>query len=362
MEYNKNHYCVIMAGGIGSRFWPLSTQSYPKQFQDILGVGRTMIQQTYDRVSKLVSTENIFVITNKEYVSLTSEQLPNLPPQNIIGEPMMKNTAACNIYMANIISEQNPDAQIIVTPADHLILKEDRFLDKALLGLNIAAENDYLITLGITPTRPDTGYGYIQFVEEKGMPLLKVKTFTEKPNLEIAKTFLEAGDFLWNAGIFIWSAKSIIKAFSKHLPEMKHLFDECDYDANETEPNCIEKIYPKAEKISIDNGIMEKADNVYVIPADLGWSDLGTWNSVYDNAEKNEEQNSINSKYILTYNSKGNVIRLKESNKLAIIDGLQDYIVVDTEKALLICPRENDQKIKDFVLDLKNIKNGEDFM
>lgn len=358
----KNNYSVIMAGGIGSRFWPLSTQDFPKQFQDILGVGRTMIQQTFDRISKAVPIENIFVITNKEYVQLTAEQLPELPPQNIIGEPMMKNTAACNIYMANIISELNPNANIIVTPADHMILKEGLFLEKINLAFSIVAQHDYLITLGITPTRPDTGYGYIQVIEHPNDSLLKVKTFTEKPNLELAKAFLETGDFLWNAGIFIWSAQSILKAFSTHLPEMKQLFDECDYQANDTEPNCIEKIYSKAEKISIDHGILEKAENVYVIPADLGWSDLGTWNSVYDNAEKDIHHNAIKSKNILTYDTQGCIVRLKNEHKIAIIDGLEDYIIVDTEKALLICPRAHDQKIKEYVLDLKDKKNGNQFI
>lgn len=342
-----------MAGGIGSRFWPLSTQDFPKQFQDILGVGRTMIQQTYDRIVQIIPKENIFVITNKEYIDLTAEQLPDLPTQNIIGEPMMKNTAACNIFMANIIAEINPNARIIVTPADHLILKESRFLNKVTQAFQVVAEQDYLITLGITPTRPDTGYGYIQFVEDSNTDILKVKTFTEKPNLELAKTFLETGDFLWNAGIFIWSVQSIQKAFAKYLPDMKQLFDECDYQAKESEPNCIEKIYPKVEKISIDNGILEKAENVYVIPADLGWSDLGTWNSVYDNAEQDDCANAIKSKNILTYRTHGSIIRTQDPKKTVVVDGLEDYIVIDTDKALLICPRAHDQYIKDYVLDLK---------
>lgn len=349
-----------MAGGIGSRFWPLSTQKFPKQFQDILGTGRTMIQQTYDRISKIIPKENIFVITHKEYVSLSHQQLPEVPEENIVGEPLMKNTAACNLYMANKIAELNPEATMIVLPADHLILKEDIFLEKAKIALNLASEQDYLVTLGITPTRPDTGYGYIQFVDKKGADYHKVKTFTEKPILELAKTFLESGDFLWNAGIFIWNVQSIKKAFDEFLPEMTQQFTSCEYNA-ESESSCVEIIYPKIQKISIDNGILEKAKNVYVIPADLGWSDLGTWTSVYENSEKNEDNNSINSKTVLTYNSKNNVVRIKKG-KAAIIDGLEDYIVVDTEKALLICPRDNDQLIKNYVLDLKNFKKGEKYM
>lgn len=350
-----------MAGGIGSRFWPMSTQKYPKQFQDILGTGRTMIQQTFDRISKIVPAENIFVITNKEYVSLTEQQIPEIPFQNIVGEPMMKNTAACNLYMAQKIASINPRANLIVLPADHLILKEDVFLKKVELGFSIAEKNDYLITLGITPTRPDTGFGYIQFLEEKGSDYFKVKTFTEKPDLEIAKNFIESGDFLWNAGIFIWSTNSILTAFSMHLDDMLQQFVSCEYNT-ESEETCIETIYPKVAKISIDNGILEKAKNVYVIPADLGWSDLGTWTSVYENSDKDKEENAIQSKHILTYNSKGNIIQFKNKNKAAIIDGLNDYIIVDTEKALLICPRENDQLIKEYIHDLKTVKKGDKFL
>ena len=350
-----------MAGGIGSRFWPMSTQKYPKQFQDILGTGRTMIQQTYDRIRKIVPVENIYVITNKEYLSLTAEQLPEIKVENIVGEPMMKNTAACNIYMAKKIAARNSDANIIVLPADHLILKENIFLKKTELAFNLAEKNDYLITLGIKPTRPDTGYGYIQFVEKKNSEYFKVKTFTEKPDLEIAQTFLESGDFLWNAGIFIWSTKSILAAFESYLPEMAQNFESCEYNS-ENEKNCIDQIYPKVNKISIDNGILEKAQNVHVIPADLGWSDLGTWNSIYENAEKDKDDNAAKSKYIVTYNSKGNLIKLKNQNKAVVIDGLENYIIVDTDKALLICPRENDQLLKEYVHDLKSLRKGDKFM
>lgn len=350
-----------MAGGIGSRFWPLSTQKYPKQFQDILGTGTTMIQQTYNRISDVVQDENIFVITNTEYTELCHSQLPSLPKENVVGEPMMKNTSACNLYMINKIAAKNPDATIIVLPADHLILNESRFKSKINTALELASTNDYLVTLGITPTRPDTGYGYIQYLPTEKAKYYKVKTFTEKPNLEIAKTFLESGDFLWNAGIFIWNVKTILKSFNKFLPEMVQQFNSCEYN-NEKEQSCIDIIYPKLSKISIDNGILEKADNVYVIPADLGWSDLGTWTSVYENAEKNEDNNAINSKNILSYKSKGNIVMLKNKNKAAIIDGLENYIIVDTDKALLICPRDNDQEIKNYVNDLKNIKKGERFM
>lgn len=357
----SNNYCVIMAGGIGSRFWPLSTQKYPKQFQDILGTGRTMIQQTYDRISKIVPSENIYVITNQEYVSLTEQQLPDLNPENIVGEPMMKNTAACNIYMAKKIATKDPEANMIVLPADHLILNENTFLEKVNLAFQLASENDYLLTLGITPTRPDTGYGYIQFIENQESEYFQVKTFTEKPNLEIAQSFIESGDFLWNAGIFIWSTKSILKAFDLHLEEMSQQFVSCEYNT-EGEATCIETIYPKVAKVSIDNGIMEKADNVYVIPADLGWSDLGTWTSVYENSAKDDRENAIHAKNILAYDTKGNIIHIKNKNKAAIIDGLEDYIIVDSDKALLICPRKNDQLIKEYIQDLKTLKKGDKFL
>lgn len=320
-----------------------------------------MIQQTFDRINQLIPKENIYVITNQEYVELTQQQLPDIPVDNIVGEPAMKNTSACNLYMAKKIEAVNPNANIIVMPADHLILKEKAFLDKVELGFKLTSENDYLVTLGITPTRPDTGYGYIQFIQENNEDYSKVKTFTEKPDLAIAKSFLESGDFLWNAGIFVWSVKSILSAFKKYLPEMTNQFNNCEYNC-EAEQECIGLIYPTVSKISIDNGILEKANNVYVIPANLGWSDLGTWTSVYTNADKNDDNNAISSKNVLTYNSKGNVIRIKNQNKAAVIDGLKNYIIVDTEKALLICPRDNDQLIKDYVLDLKNLKKGERFM
>lgn len=320
-----------------------------------------MIQQTYDRIKKIIPNENIFVITNKEYVALSHQQLPEVPEENIVGEPLIKNTAACNLYMANKIAEINPKATMIVLPADHLILKEDVFLEKVEVAFDLASKHDYLVTLGITPTRPDTGYGYIQFVDKKDSEHFKVKTFTEKPILELAQSFLESGDFLWNAGIFIWNVKSIHHAFEMYLPEMTQHFMACEYNAD-SEKSCIEIIYPKVQKISIDNGILEKAKNVYVIPSDLGWSDLGTWTSVYENAEKDENENAVKQKHILTYNTEGNIIHIKNSNKAVVIDGLKDFIVVDTEKVLLICPRDHDQLIKDYVLDLKNLKKGDKFI
>lgn len=343
-----------MAGGIGSRFWPMSTTEFPKQFHDILGTGKTMIQQTFDRIKQVVPVENIFVITNQEYLELTQNQLPEIPSNNIVGEPSMRNTAACNLYMANKIAQINPEANIIVLPADHLILKEKTFSEKVELAFKTANENDYLITLGIQPTRPDTGYGYIQFEGEKTADICKVKTFTEKPNLETAQQFLSTGEYLWNAGIFIWNVKSIKKAFEAHLPEMAQQLESSDYNTS-NEKEFITKTYPNVEKISVDNGILERANNVFVIPADLGWSDLGTWTSVFENADHDENENAKAENSIL-YNAKGNIIRIKNQEKVAVIDGLENYIVVDTEKALLICPRNNDQLIKEYVANLPTDK------
>ena len=343
-----------MAGGIGSRFWPMSTAKFPKQFHDILGTGKTMIQQTFERIKQVVPVENIFVVTNKEYLELTSAQIPELDKKNIIGEPMMRNTAACNIYITNKIAKINPNANIVVLPADHLILKEKTFCEKIEFAFEKASQNDYLITLGIQPTRPDTGYGYIQFSDEKSAEICKVKTFTEKPNLETAEKFLATKEYLWNAGIFIWNVKSIQKAFENYLPKMAEQFKTEVYNT-EKEALYIQEIYPNVEKISIDNGILEKADNVYVIPADLGWSDLGTWTSVFENAERDENNNTI-AKNCNVYNAKGNIIRLKNPEKTAVVDGLTGYIVIDTEEALLICPRSNDQLIKEYVADLESKK------
>lgn len=346
-----NNYCVIMAGGVGSRFWPMSTPEFPKQFHDILGTGKTMIQQTFERIRPMVALENIYVITNEEYVDLTQKQLPELPKSNIIGEPMMRNTSACNVYMAQKIAHINPNANIIVLPADHLILKENIFREKVEFALGEANKNNSLITLGIQPTRPDTGYGYIKYLNEGNKKIYKVETFTEKPNLETAEKFLETGNYLWNSGMFIWNVKSILESFKKHLPQMYNLFSNCPYNSPQ-EKDKIKDIYQKAESISVDNGILEKAHNVHVIPSDLGWSDLGTWTSVFENSNKDKDNNTKSDNSI-TYNTKRNVIRIKNKDKIAVIDGLEDYIVVDTDDALLICPKKNDQFIKQYVADLE---------
>ncbi|MCX8676772.1 MULTISPECIES: mannose-1-phosphate guanylyltransferase [Apibacter] len=359
MTKNKNYYCVIMAGGIGSRFWPISTTKFPKQFHDILGTGKTLIQQTFERLSKIILKENIFVITNQEYVDLTLSQLPDISKNQIIGEPKMMNTAACNIYMAEKIHKLNPDASIIVAPSDHLIINENQFVTNVLNALKHASQDNILVTLGIAPTRPDTGYGYIEYVKEGKEGLYQVKSFKEKPNLETAKEFLKSKNFLWNSGIFIWSSRSILSSYQKYLPDMYRSFESIIPEYNtDKEPEAVEKIYSKIEKISIDYGILEKSDNVWVIPSTFGWSDLGTWSALYENFNKNEEGNAVHGNNIYTYDTSNTIIKTDLSNKIYIIDGLTDFIIVDTSEALLVCPRNNDQKIKDYLENIKKLEES----
>lgn len=349
-----------MAGGIGSRFWPVSTSGYPKQFQDVLGVGKTLIQSTYDRLTGVISKENIYVVTLKEYVDLTMEQLPELSRDQIIAESSGMNTAPSNIYAAELIYRKNRNANMVVAPSDHVIMDEKEFHDKLKLALEESEKEKILVTLGIKPTRPDTGYGYIQFIEDEDDGIRKVKTFTEKPGIELAEVLYKSGDFLWNSGIFIWKAKTILKAFKRHLPDMFYSFEKINYalpiaDIEEK----MEPVYSTLQIISIDNGILEKAENVYVIPSSFGWSDLGTWKSLFDHSNKNEENNVKIGKPVLTYNTENSLI-YSNSDKAVVVDGLKDYIVIDTPKALLICPMDKDQSIKTFVNDLK-LNKGEKF-
>lgn len=359
----ENNYAVIMAGGIGSRFWPVSKTAHPKQFIDILGTGSTLIQQTYDRFTQLCPPENIFIVTNELYKSLVIEQLPAISEEQIICEPVMRNTAPCIAYASYRIAKINPKATIVVAPSDHYILHEDPFCHSINHALQVAAGKDCLLTLGIRPTRPDTGYGYIQYIDsaqENGF--FKVKTFTEKPNLELAKTFLQSGDFLWNAGIFIWSVKNILKAFEKYLPEINDLFKEGKrFYGTPAEGEYIKNAYTRCTNISIDYGIMEKADNVFVMPANFGWSDLGTWGSLYTVHEKDYVGNAvIGSENVMMYDSSNCMVHMPEG-KLVIIQGLDGYIVVESEGVLLICQRSEEQQIKQIVADVK-IKRGEKFI
>ncbi|HEY0669731.1 MAG TPA: mannose-1-phosphate guanylyltransferase [Sphingobacteriaceae bacterium] len=351
----NNNYALIMAGGIGSRFWPKSRTAYPKQFIDILGTGKTLIQNTYDRFLKIVPKENIFIVTNDIYRDLVKSQLPDISDNQILCEPILRNTAPCIAYGCNKIAAINPDACVVVAPSDHLILDSDAFVTSINKSLDVASKHECLITLGIKPSRPDTGYGYIQFNSQTlENDFHKVKTFTEKPNLELATTFVQSGEFLWNAGIFVWSVKNILKAFETYLPEMSDIFKEGANAYNTPGENTfIQNAYYQCTNISIDYGIMEKADNVYVIPSDFGWSDLGTWASVYGLAEKDYVGNAvIPSDKVIMYDSSNCMVNVPK-NKVVILQGLHDFIVVDDNNALLICPRDQEQSVKQIVADVK---------
>jgi mannose-1-phosphate guanylyltransferase len=354
---NKDHYVAIMAGGIGSRFWPMSRTALPKQFLDVLNTGKTLVQWTYERYIKFIPAENIYIVTSEEYVEIVKTQLPMLPVDNILAEPSKKNTAPCIAYISFKLAQINPDAKCIVAPSDHLILEEDRFQAIALDALDFVDHIKALVTLGIQPTHPNTGYGYIQYEGlEVAKDLFKVKTFTEKPDLEIAKSFLESGDFLWNAGIFAWKVSSILTAFEKYQPEMFELFDQEKMHFNTpAEKAAIQKIYPQCTNISIDIAIMEKANNVYVMPASFGWSDLGTWNSAYENMEKDYFGNAVASDNVIVIDATKCMIN-SPKNKLVVVQGLDDFIVVDTKDVLLICSRDKEQSIKEYVAEVKRNK------
>jgi mannose-1-phosphate guanylyltransferase len=353
-----------MAGGVGSRFWPMSRTAFPKQFHDILGTGRTLIQMTFDRFLPLVPKENMLVVTNERYKALVLEQLPELKEEQVLCEPFMRNTAPCVAYASFWIAERTPEANIVVAPSDHLILKENAFIADIELAFKQANESGNLVTLGIKPTRPDTGYGYIQWADVKDNPtsqVKKVKTFTEKPNLELAKDFIESGDFYWNSGIFIWTLPSILQAFQKHLPEMYGQFDEGKgLYGTENEKTFIANMYSTCENISIDYGIMEKAKNVNVVLSDFGWSDLGTWGSLHTHLQKDEHNNGAVGSNVMLYNCSDSVVHV-EGEKLVVLHGLNGYIVVDTGHSLLVCKKEDEQKIKQFVTDIK-MKKGESWV
>ncbi len=349
---NSNNFCVIMAGGIGSRFWPMSRTQQPKQFLDILGTGETLIQQTYNRLKRICPEENIYIVTNEIYKELTFSQLPNLNEDQVICEPSRRNTAPCIAYANYKIASKNPNANIVVAPADHLILKEDEFVRVVKQALEYTANNDALFTLGITPTRPDTGYGYIQF-EDIDEDIKQVKTFTEKPNLELANQFIASGDFCWNSGMFVWSLNSIQKAFETLLPTINEAFAAGIGKYNTPEEHLfIKEAYATCKNISIDYGIMEKSKNVFVISADIGWSDLGTWGSIYTHLPLDEAENAVVGKNVMLYESKGNIINVPQ-DKLVVLQGLENYIVVESDDILLVCKKEDEQNIKQFVSDIK---------
>lgn len=350
-----------MAGGIGSRFWPFSRTKHPKQFQDILGTGQTLIQQTVGRFETICPKENIYVVTNQDYEGLVKEQLPFMEDEQILLEPVMRNTAPCIAYAAYKIASKNPNANLLIAPADHIITKEEEFVRLAKEAMSETAKHqNILVTLGIKPSRPDTGYGYIQYVEHKDTidNLLKVKTFTEKPNLEFAKSFLESGDYVWNAGIFIWHVQAIIQNFEEHLADIGEAFQEISSSYyTDKEESVIKTAYFQCRNISIDYGIMEKAHDVYVLPCDFGWSDLGTWKSLFAVSEKNKDQNVLQGN-ILTYDTKDCIVKTPD-DRLVIIQGLENYIVAEKDNVLVICQKDQEQRIKQFVNDVKEKKGDQ---
>ena len=350
---NKNYYAVLMAGGVGSRFWPVSTSEFPKQFHDMLGTGETLIQRTFHRLAKIIPIENIFILTNERYNDLVLEQLPEAEQRQVVAEPAMRNTAPCILYAGLKIKKENPDAVMVVAPSDHWIEDEDAFIGNLKQSFDACAAKDILMTLGIQPSFPNTGYGYIQY-DKNAEDIKKVLQFTEKPTYENAKKFLEEGNYLWNAGIFIWSVKSIITAFEKFQKEMSSLFDKGSLIYNtEQENDFIGINYPLAENISIDYAILEKADNVYVLPATFDWNDLGTWGSLYDKLDKTDAKNAVVNARVLAEDASGNMIRTS-GDKIVVVDGLEDYIIVDNEEVLLIYPKKKEQDIKQV---LKKVKD-----
>lgn len=358
----NNDFVVIMAGGIGSRFWPDSRVAKPKQFLDILGTGKSLLQMTYDRFKQIFPKENIFVIINSMYEETTKKQLPDLKKENLLKEPMRRNTAPCIAYACNAIVNINPEANVVVAPSDHIVMKESAFFDSIKRGLKFVKSHDALLTLGITPSRPDTGYGYIQIEEEEiEQSIHKVKTFTEKPTLEIAKSFLKSGDFLWNSGIFVFNVISMLEAFRTYQPEIHDAFEDVrNSHTAYLDEKVISNAYSHCTNISIDYGVMEKAKNVFVIPSRFGWSDLGTWGSLYEHRDKDYLGNAVQGKNVVIYDA-SNCMVMAPDQKLVVLQGLEDFIVIDTADVLLIIKKSNEQEIKDITADIKRQK-GEKFL
>jgi mannose-1-phosphate guanylyltransferase len=350
---NTNYYAILMAGGVGSRFWPVSTAEFPKQFHDMLGSGDTLIQKTFSRLSKLIPVENIYILTNERYNNLVLEQLPMVKQAQVLLEPAMRNTAPCILYASLKIQKLNPNAVMVVAPSDHWIEDEDTFSDNLKQCFDFCSNEDALMTLGIKPTFPNTGFGYIEYDKLDENPIKSVSQFREKPDYETAKSFLASGNFLWNGGIFIWSVKSILEAFEKFQPQMNNLFLKGfeSYNTN-SETAFINDNYADAENVSIDYAILEKAKNVYVLPATFDWNDLGTWGSLHEKLDKDENNNAVVNATVLLKNSSSNIISTSK-DKLVIIDGLEDFIVVDKDNVLLIYPKSKEQEIKGIVASLK---------
>ncbi len=349
----KNYYAILMAGGVGSRFWPVSTSGFPKQFHDMLGTGDTLIQKTFSRLSNLIPKENIFILTNEKYNDLVLEQLPEVTQRQVVLEPAMRNTAPCILYAALKIQKENPNATMIVAPSDHWIEDEQAFTNNVQQAFEYCAENNALMTLGIQPSFPNTGYGYIEYDKTENTTIKSVSQFREKPDYNTAKDFIAQGNFLWNAGIFMWSAKSVIAAFKQMQPALYALFEKGIPVYNTPdEQQFIEENYPKAENISVDYAIMEGATNVMVAKATFDWNDLGTWGSLYDKLDKDTNANAVVKAKVLAQNSNGNMIRTA-TEKIVVVDGLQDYIIVDKDDVLMIYPKSKEQNIKQVVSKVK---------
>jgi len=354
-----------MAGGVGSRFWPLSRTNKPKQFLDILGTGRTLLQMTFDRFAKTCPVKNIYIVTSTIYKKTILEQLPELKEEQVLLEPSRRNTAPCIAYANYKILTKNPKANIVTAPSDHLILREDEFVKVINEGLEFVSNKNAMLTLGIKPSRPETGYGYIQVNGNKNLKendnIYKVKTFTEKPNKDLAKVFYESGEFFWNAGIFIWSLESIMRAFETYLPEINDLFKEgIDLYNTDKENDFIAQTYNDCKNISIDYGVMEKADNVFVYCSNFGWADLGTWGSLHENLSKDQEKNAVIGDKVFSYDLKNCIVNMPEE-KLVVLQGLKDLIVVESDNILLICKKEDEQDIKQYVNDVK-LKLGDEYL
>ncbi|MEY2792513.1 MAG: hypothetical protein RJA76_505 [Bacteroidota bacterium] len=353
----KDKYLVIMAGGIGTRFWPISRSHFPKQFHDVLGTGKTMLQETADRFNGMIPSENVYVVTSQEFSGIVKEQLPYLKDYQILCEPQRRNTAPCIAYAAYKISKINPKATLVVVPSDHVILKTETYQQKIKIALE-AAKEQVLVTLGILPTRPDTGYGYIQYQPNDSSDVFNVKTFTEKPNIELAEAFLDSGDYVWNAGMFIFSVKTFKKELEKHQSRLAEQFEEgmsIYYSENENE--FIRKVYTVCKNISVDVGIMEKSKDVKVVLADIGWSDLGTWKSLYEIQDKDHNGNVVDANALI-YNTNNTIVKTSPE-KLVVISGLKDFIVVENQNVLMICPKDKEQDVKQFVEDASAL--GEEF-
>ena len=357
----SHRYCVIMCGGVGSRFWPYSREDRPKQFIDFFGTGRSLLQMSYDRILSIVPAENIIIVTNAKYAPLVAEQLPDLRKENILLEPARRNTAPCIAWAARHIAALDPDASMIVTPSDHLITRENIFEQCVRTGFDFVETTDALLTFGINPVRPETGYGYIQIGEPVTDTISRVKTFTEKPDLELAKVFLESGEFLWNSGIFLWSARAILSALAKHAPDLHGAFEQgAAAFGTKEETAWIERNFASCPAISIDYAVMEKASNVFVQKGAFGWNDLGTWSALYDNSPKNSAANVTQNCRVLAYESTGNIFAVK-GDKLVVVQGLTDYIIADSGDVLLVCPKSEEQRIKLMVNDAK-IAYGDKFL